>query len=252
MSLSWAFLVFSSQHLSSNRKSKINVSDIGTFTNVKDLSDEDRALAYDSSLWNRIIDSIESKLEEVSRCSNEISKLQKHLRDTEDENGVDLTLEELQMLNQLKCHVLLHGNKLKLERPFSSRLPEHLKISQGYPSKALISNNYKNEYLTFLDSVQEEFSEVLGWDIESEVIDFYFTLGMYKQSEPGVIERYEVEDPEEARRTRSQRRMVYLNPLSHYFEDVNSHSSFIRLRRDHLEALGVQEEQAIEIDFYEY
>ena len=82
-----------------------------------------------------------------------------------------------------------------------------------------------------------------GGDLfDPEVIDFYFTLGMYKQTEKGEMKRYQVEDIDLARRTRKARKLIYLNPLSHYFEDVQSHSSFVRLRRDHLDVLGVDKD----------
>jgi hypothetical protein len=42
---------------------------------------------------------------------------------------------------------------------------------------------------------------------------------------------------------------VYVNHKQHFFEDTKTHSSFIRIRRDHLKRMGIT--RMIELDFYD-
>jgi len=122
--LSWSFVVFSSQHLSKNRKLDETASDLGTdLSNIGKLSDEERVLAYDTQLWTSVVDVLEQKLELLSQAKTRVT-------DIEGSSGRsnDLPFGTFEKLNQIKCHMKLHGNKLGLKRAFKNDLPSNLQI----------------------------------------------------------------------------------------------------------------------------
>ena len=74
------------------------------------------------------------------------------------------------MLNQVKCHVKLHGNKLGLNLPFSNELPENL-IVGSFKSQSLIHKDW-NLFLKFING------SLYGLELQvDKVIDFYHMVG---------------------------------------------------------------------------
>jgi len=122
--LSWSFVVFSSQHLSKHRKLDETASDLGTdLSNIGKLSDEERVLAYDTQLWTSVVDVLEQKLELLSQAKTRVTDIE-----ASSGRSNDLPFGTFEKLNQIKCHMKLHGNKLGLKRAFKNDLPSNLQI----------------------------------------------------------------------------------------------------------------------------
>jgi light-regulated signal transduction histidine kinase (bacteriophytochrome) len=56
------------------------------------------------------------------------NELEKQLGQRKPAGDIDLSQRLFQMLNQIKCHTQLNGNKLKLQRPFNPSFPESLVV----------------------------------------------------------------------------------------------------------------------------
>lgn len=133
-----------------------------------------------------------------------------------DENLIDLGMSDIQMLNQLRCHVLIYGKKFGLKRPFNDVIPKEIIILNKY------SRGSSEDYDRFLNEVNECLKDM----VSDETFDYYRVIA------------------------KKDRFMVYLNQPSEYFEDSKTYNSFVRLRRDHLDKLGANDR--VELCFDEY
>ena len=141
----------------------------------------------------------------------------------ENASKYDFTVEELQILNQIKCHILLNGNKLGLKTPLQENLPSEIEIEPYMPFE---NDNFSKQLQSFLK--ENKFSE-------PKTIDFYQSIGC-KNLNGGKLDRT----------------IIFLNGQNEAFVDTGSHSSYIRLRRDHLNKLGHTNILQNEIDQNEY
>jgi len=227
--LSWSFVVFSSQHLSKNRRLDETASDLGTgLSNVGKLSDEERVLAYDNQLWTSVIDVLERKLELLSQAKALVTDV-----DSSSDSGTGLPFSAFEKLNQIKCHIKLHGNKLGLKRAFKNDLPSNLQIG-GDVAGPLASSDGRLFKSLLKGSLQQLAVHTDG------IVDFYHIVGMVAGDEG------------------TDRKLIVVNKPDQFFLDARLYNSWHRLRADHFgilmgqSAASSESKRVIELDFYEF
>ena len=116
-------------------------------------------MAKDPALWQNIVHQIDLKIKDLANCRNDLSKM------GENASKYDFTVEELQILNQIKCHILLNGNKLGLKTPLQENLPSEIEIEPYMPFE---NDDFSKQLQSFLK--ENKFSE-------PKTIDFYQSIG---------------------------------------------------------------------------
>jgi hypothetical protein len=132
------------------------------------------------------------------------------------------------MLNQLRCHTMLNGKKLGLTHPFRS----DFKIVSTVIKQSTYCHQQeqRNKFREHLNSSLSELN--VG---EDSMVDFYPIVGSINKSSE----------------TPSKRVFFYI--VDDADQMLNDHqSSYVRVRQDHLERLGLRPNQRIELSFNDY
>lgn len=171
-------------------------------------NDEEMTMAFDSQLWCNIVDVLELKLRELAFAKLQLSAVEEDLFKKKKQR-YDLSFDQLQYLNQVKCHAKLHGKKLGLKRAFEANLPDGLEVAPQRLGSA-INQEWKTFHLLIRGSLENDSVLV------DKFIDFYHVLGAKGMKDSSADCLILETDP------------------NRYFLDTKRHDSWHRLRKDHL------------------
>lgn len=165
-------------------------------------------MAGDSQVWKNIVAVIDSSLSTLAAL--------------DPAEMATLDSDSVKMLNQLRCHVMLNGNRLGLRAPFRPDL--RVAATEADEAVYVPDRGARAEFETQLQSALKSLGIA-----DASTVDFYPIIASVSKSSSEPSDRvfiYSV-DPEDEL-------------------TGGSTSAYVRLRRDHLERLGLKPKQRIE------
>ena len=115
---------------------------------------------------------LQIQLEDIAALRKDKETLEHQLNMNGNQKDIDLSQRQVYMLNQLKCHVQLNGNKLGLKKAFNQNLPTPLQVQDYHYTRTL--DGKVEQWEMVQESLQ--FLKQNGLDNEATV-DFYKLIG---------------------------------------------------------------------------